>query len=385
MKKQNLWARVRNVFNPDENNGLTQTEIDVLNKLKDKKEFQDLMFEPLQMYSLMVEKHGEEEVMLWLAEFINQEIDANLKSVASFFYSLSQVSGRHNLGYAFQLSQMMGFGFEIKSEMEEEVEKIEEAQKVVPKEEPKESPQETPKVLPKQERPEPKPKAKLPWDGKYSYQHPMAKGKMYSTKLFQDVWELLPESFTRQSALMLLQENNIGSSAFLHRIINECTKDGFLIKPHSGYYEKNIERKNQRVEAEASIEIEEPVQYKIVEEKEKTPVRKLEAVYYNREDGNNTYENEDWILLDNAQVKFGLNKKYLINLVNYCHLKTVGKTLINGKWTCVVNYGELNNFCNYKEKVAAKDGHRKQCQSCNNEFNAWNDNVNICRSCMSGV
>jgi len=377
MKKQNLWARVRNVFNPDENNGLTQTEIDVLNRLKEKKEFQDLMFEPLQMYSLMVEKHGEEEVMLWLAEFINQEIDASLKSVASFFYSLSEASGRHNLGYAFQLTERMAVGCDTQRNMDTKVVKIHKVEKVAPKE--------LPEVLPEKEKPEPKPKAKLPFDGKYSYQHPMAKGKMYSTKLFQDVWELLPDSFTRQSALMMLQENNIGSSAFLHRIINECTKDGFLLKPHAGYYEKNIERKSQKVEAEASIEIEEPVKYKIVEEKGKTPVRKLEVVYYNREEGNNIYENEDWISLDNAQVRFGLNKKYLINLVNYCHLKTVGKTVINGRWTCVVNYGELNDFCNYKEKVAERDGHRKKCQSCDSEFNAWNDNVNICRSCMSSV
>jgi hypothetical protein len=377
MKKQNLWARVRNVFNPDENNGLTQTEIDVLNRLKEKKEFQDLMFEPLQMYSLMVEKHGEEEVMLWLAEFINQEIDASLKSVASFFYSLSEASGRHNLGYAFQLTERMAVGCDTQRNMDTKVVKIHKVEKVAPKE--------LPEVLPEKEKPEPKPKAKLPFDGKYSYQHPMAKGKMYSTKLFQDVWELLPDSFTRQSALMMLQENNIGSSAFLHRIINECTKDGFLLKPHAGYYEKNIERKSQKVEAEASIEIEEPVKYKIVEEKGKTPVRKLEVVYYNREEGNNIYENEDWISLDNAQVRFGLNKKYLINLVNYCHLKTVGKTVINGRWTCVVNYGELNDFCNYKEKVAERDGHRKKCQSCDSEFNAWNDNVNICRSCMSIV
>ena len=177
----------------------------------------------------------------------------------------------------------------------------------------------------------------------------------------------------------------IGSNAFLHRIINECTEDGFLLKPRSGYYEKNVVRKSQKVEAEASIEIEEPVQYKIIEEREKTPVRKLDVVEYNREDGNDVYKNEDWISLDNAQGHFGLNKKYLINLVNYSHLKTVGKTLIHGKWTCVVNFKELNDFCNYKEKVAAKDGHRKQCQSCNTEFNAWNDNVKICRSCMSGV
>jgi hypothetical protein len=376
-----LWARVRNVFNPDENNGLTQTEIDVLNRLKDKKEFQDLMFEPLQMYSMMVEKHGTQEVMQWLAEFINQEIDANLKSVASFFYSLSEVSERHDFNYAFELTERMGFGFEVRRKMEEEGLNINNTKKVVRNQEPKESPE----VLLEKEKPEPMPKPKLPLDGKYSYKHPIAKGKLYSTKLFQDVWELLPESFTRQSALMLLQEHNIGSSAFLHRIINECTEDGFLLKPRSGYYEKNVVRKSQKVEAEASIEIEEPVQYKIIEEREKTPVRKLDVVEYNREDGNDVYKNEDWISLDNAQGHFGLNKKYLINLVNYSHLKTVGKTLIHGKWTCVVNFKELNDFCNYKEKVAAKDGHRKQCQSCNTEFNAWNDNVKICRSCMSGV
>ena len=381
MKKQNLWARVRNVFNPDENNGLTQTEIDVLNRLKDKKEFQDLMFEPLQMYSLMVEKHGKEEVMLWLAEFINQEIDENLKSVAAFFHSLCQVSGKHNLGYAFQLTESMGFGFEVRRKMEEEGLNINNTKKVVQNQEPKESPE----VLLSKEKPEPKPKVKLPFDGKYSYQHPMAKGKLYSTKLFQDVWELLPDSFTRQSARILLQENNIGSSAFLHRIINECTKDGFLLKPHAGYYEKNIERKSQKVEAEASIEIEESVKYKIIEEREKAPIRKLEVVYYNREDGNDIYDNEDWISLENAQTKFGLNKKYLINLVNYSHLKTVGKAMINGKWSCLVNYGELNDFCIYKEKLAERDGHRKKCQSCDSEFNAWNDNVNICRSCMSIV
>ena len=381
MKKQNLWARVRNVFNPDENNGLTQTEIDVLNRLKDKKEFQDLMFEPLQMYSMMVEKHGTQEVMQWLAEFINQEIDANLKSVASFFYSLSEVSERHDFNYAFELTERMALGFDSRLNMEENAKKNKSTTiTVLHTQTPTEQ-----KAMNTSENTELMPKPKLPLDGKYSYKHPIAKGKLYSTKLFQDVWELLPESFTRQSALMLLQEHNIGSSAFLHRIINECTEDGFLLKPRSGYYEKNVVRKSQRVEAEASIEIEEPVQYKIIEEREKTPVRKLEVVEYNREDGNDVYKNEDWISLDNAQGHFGLNKKYLINLVNYSHLKTVGKTLIHGKWTCVVNFKELNDFCNYKEKVAAKDGHRKQCQSCNTEFNAWNDNVKICRSCMSGV
>ena len=45
MKKQKFWTRVRNVFRPDKNNGLTNDEIAHLNQLKDKKDFQDLLFE----------------------------------------------------------------------------------------------------------------------------------------------------------------------------------------------------------------------------------------------------------------------------------------------------------------------------------------------------
>jgi hypothetical protein len=377
MKKQNLWARVRNVFNPDENNGLTQTEIDVLNRLKDKKEFQDLMFEPLQMYSAMVEKHGKQEVMLWLAEFINQEIDATLKSVASFFYSLSDISERHDFDYALELAERMAFGFEIKSEMEEEVEKNESTTVTVLN-------TQTPIV----EKPEvvqlelvevkPKPAIKL------SYNHPLAKGKIYSTKLFQEVWEILPDYFTRQSANMAMEKHKVGSGAFLNSLIQNTFKDGLLRKPKYGYYEK-VHPKNKIINEplEALIEEEKEVELKMTLEKSKEPIRKLYPVPYNREEGNDVYGLRDYITLDNAQKVFGLNKRYVLNLVNYNHILDVGKTLIDNKWMCVLNYHELKGYCERKQSMADSVGYAKNCESCNNTFNAWSEHLNYCRSCIS--
>ena len=377
MKKQNLWARVRNVFNPDENNGLTKSEIDVLNRLKDKKEFQDLMFEPLQMYSAMVEKHGKQEVMLWLAEFINQEIDATLKSVASFFYSLSDISERHDFDYALELAERMAFGFEIKSEMEEEVEKNESTTVTVLN-------TQTPIV----EKPEvvqlelvevkPKPAIKL------SYNHPLAKGKIYSTKLFQEVWEILPDYFTRQSANMAMEKHKVGSGAFLNSLIQNTFKDGLLRKPKYGYYEK-VHPKNKIINEplEALIEEEKEVELKMTLEKSKEPIRKLYPVPYNREEGNDVYGLRDYITLDNAQKVFGLNKRYVLNLVNYNHILDVGKTLIDNKWMCVLNYHELKSYCERKQSMADSVGYAKNCESCNNTFNAWSEHLNYCRSCIS--
>jgi hypothetical protein len=377
MKKQNLWARVRNVFNPDENNGLTKSEIDVLNRLKDKKEFQDLMFEPLQMYSAMVEKHGKEEVMLWLAEFINQEIDENLKAVASFFHSLCQVSGKHNLGYAFQLTESMGFGFEVRRKMEEEVEKNESTTVTVLN---TQNPiVEKPEVV-QLELVEVKPKPAI----KLSYNHPLAKGKIYSTKLFQEVWEILPDYFTRQSANMAMEKHKVGSGAFLNSLIQNTFKDGLLRKPKYGYYEK-VHPKNKIINEplEALIEEEKEVELKMTLEKSKEPIRKLYPVPYNREEGNDVYGLRDYITLDNAQKVFGLNKRYVLNLVNYNHILDVGKTLIDNKWMCVLNYHELKGYCERKQSMADSVGYAKNCESCNNTFNAWSEHLNYCRSCIS--
>jgi hypothetical protein len=391
MQKQNFWTRVRNVFNPDETNGLSPKEIDALQKLKDKEEFKDILFEPLQMYSLMVQKYGKTDVALWVAEFLNNEIteemaDEEFEQINHFISLCSLQARRHDLGKAQYLISL--FDPQSTSTALNDSRKLDSnIRKLFPAEQ-----DETVKIEKKEIEPvevvaevvSPKSKTTKSF-APYSYNHPLSKGKLYSTKLFQDVWELLPDSFTRQSALMLLEQNNIGSSAFLHRIIQECTNDQFLIKPHSGYYEKTVLRLDSKIETEASIEVEEPVNYKIIEEKVKPPVRKLEMVNYQRDKTNVLYSPEDWITIDSAQIEFGLNKKYLINLVNYHQLKTVGKTLINGKWTCVVNYGELKDFCDYRERVAERDGHQRDCQSCGHAFNAWNDNVNICRSCMSGT
>lgn len=402
MQKQKFWTRVRNVFRPDKNNGLSQKEIDALQKLKNKEEFKDVLFECLQMYSLMSQKYGKTDVAFWVAEFLNDEItdeeaDDAFPAIQQFISSCSLQCRKHELNKAHVLIALMSpqwsnirmyqqikdsslkWPFESKPAKKVKIEKkVEPSVKVKIEKKEIEPVEVVAEVVPTKNK---MPKSFI----EYSYNHPLAKGKLYSTKLFHDVWELLPDSFTRQSALILLEQNQIGSSAFLHRIIQECTNDQFLIKPHSGYYEKTISRLGDKIQSEASIEVEEPLNYKIMEEKIKQPVRKLEMVNYQRKKSDVVYSPEDWITVDAAQIEFGLNKKYLINLVNYHQLKTVGKTLVNGKWTCVVNYGELKDFCDYKEKVAERDGHQKDCQSCGSTFNAWNDNVNICRSCMSGA
>ena len=349
MKKQNLWARVRNVFNPDENNGLTQTEIDVLNRLKDKKEFQDLMFEPLQMYSAMVEKHGKQEVMLWLAEFINQEIDATLKSVASFFYSLSDISERHDFDYALELAERMAFGFEIKSEMEEEVEKNESTTVTVLN---TQNPiVEKPEVV-QLELVEVKPKPAI----KLSYNHPLAKGKIYSTKLFQEVWEILPDYFTRQSAIMAMEKHKVGSGAFLNSLIQNTFKDGLLIRPKYGYYEK-VPKANllRNIPVEPSIEEEEDVKHKIVLDKTEKPFflgRKLPVVEYKKSD-TSVYGDNDWITLDEAQSVFSLYKRELMELINNYNLILVGKAMIDDKWHCVIQYGEVKQYVWKNNKKAS--------------------------------
>ena len=403
MQKQKFWTRVRNVFNPDNNNGLNQKEIDALQKLKDKEEFKDTLFEPLQMYSLMAQKYGMADVALWVAELLNDELtiemaDEEFEQINDFIILCSQQAKRHDLGkaqYFFALfsAHRTSTAVNKSRKLHSNIRKLFPAeQDVTVKIEKKVEPSVEAKIEKKEIEPVEvvaevvTAQSKMPKSFiEYSYNHPLAKGKLYSTKLFHDVWELLPDSFTRQSALILLEQNNIGSGAFLHRIIQECTNDQFLIKPHSGYYEKTVSRLGSKIESEASIEVEQPVNYKIMEEKIKQPVRKLEMVNYQRKKSDVVYSPEDWITVDAAQIEFGLNKKYLINLVNYHQLKTVGKTLVNGKWTCVVNYGELKDFCDYKEKVAERDGHQRDCQSCGHAFNAWNDNVNICRSCMSGA
>lgn len=390
MQKQKFWTRVRNVFNPDETNGLSQKEIDALQKLKDKEQFKDILFEPLQMYSLMVQKYGKADVALWVGEFLNDEVteemvDYEFDEINHFISLCSSQARKHDLWKAQVFIDLLS-----PKKTSNPVDKVRKLDSIIeqplpPKEEKTVKIEKKEKAAVKVAAEVVPAKSTIPKSfAPYSYNHPLAKGKLYSTKLFQDVWELLPDSFTRQSAGMLLEQNDIGSSAFLHRIIQECTKDQFLIKPRSGYYEKTVERIGSKVEAEASIEVEEPKNYTIVEERIKQPIRKLDVVNYERHKDDVLYTHKDWITVDAAQIEFGLNKKYIINLVNYFQLKTVGKTLINGRWTCVVNYGELKDFCDYKEKVAERDGHQKECQSCGNEFNAWNENVNICRTCMKG-
>ena len=75
MKKQKFWTRVRNVFRPDKNNGLTNEEIAHLNQLKDKKDFQDLLFEPIQLYQLLCKRYTTTEVMRWICEMVEFEGD----------------------------------------------------------------------------------------------------------------------------------------------------------------------------------------------------------------------------------------------------------------------------------------------------------------------
>jgi hypothetical protein len=219
---------------------------------------------------------------------------------------------------------------------------------------------------------------------KYGYKHPLAKGKIYSTKLFQDAWEVLPDYFTRQSAEIELKKYNVGSGAFLNTLIQNTFKDGLLSKPKYGYYEK-VHPKNKIVNEplEALIKEEKEVELKMTLEKSKEPIRKLYPVPYNREEGNDVYGLRDYITLDNAQKVFGLNKRYVLNLVNYKHILDVGKTLIDNKWMCVLNYHELKGYCERKQSMADSVGYAKNCESCNNTFNAWSEHLNYCRSCIS--
>jgi hypothetical protein len=212
----------------------------------------------------------------------------------------------------------------------------------------------------------------------------LAKGKIYSTKLFQDAWEVLPDYFTRQSAEIELKKYNVGSGAFLNTLIQNTFKDGLLRKPKYGYYEK-VHPKNKIVNEplEALIKEEKEVELKMTLEKSKEPIRKLYPVPYNREEGNDVYGLRDYITLDNAQKVFGLNKRYVLNLVNYKHILDVGKTLIDNKWMCVLNYHELKGYCERKQSMADSVGYAKNCESCNNTFNAWSEHLNYCRSCIS--
>jgi hypothetical protein len=219
---------------------------------------------------------------------------------------------------------------------------------------------------------------------KYVYKHPLAKGKIYSTKTFQNAWEVLPDYFTRESANIELIKYDICSGAYLNTIIVNTLKDGLLRKPMYGYYEK-VHPKNTIVNEplEALIEEEKEVELKITLEKSKEPIRKLYPVPYNREEGNDVYGLRDYITLDNAQKVFGLNKRYVLNLVNYKHILDVGKTLIDNKWMCVLNYHELKSYCERKQSMADSVGYAKNCESCNNTFNAWSEHLNYCRSCIS--
>jgi hypothetical protein len=426
MKKQKFWTRVRNVFRPDKNNGLTNDEIAHLNQLKDKKDFQDLLFEPLQMYQLLCKKYTTTEVMRWICEvleFEGDELDETSQTM-EFLTQLNHVARKQQwdkmqnlFGLVNEVYQIANFKedknvsvaednvmpvteFKLQATnllenltLEEVViapplylEKVEQKEidtkptgevKTLTFQELIDAP---PLPLEKLEQKEIDTKPTV----KYGYKHPLAKGKIYSTKLFQDAWEVLPDYFTRQSAEIELKKYNVGSGAFLNTLIQNTFKDGLLRKPKYGYYEK-VHPKNKIVNEplEALIEEEKEVELKMTLEKSKEPIRKLYPVPYNREEGNDVYGLRDYITLDNAQKVFGLNKRYVLNLVNYKHILDVGKTLIDNKWMCVLNYHELKGYCERKQNMADSVGYAKNCESCNNTFNAWSEHLNYCRSCIS--
>jgi hypothetical protein len=436
MKKQKFWTRVRNVFRPDKNNGLTNDEIAHLNQLKDKKDFQDLLFEPLQMYQLLCKKYTNTEVMRWICEvleFEGDELDETSQTM-EFLTQLNHVARKQQwdkmqnlfalvheicevakasktrLPYK-SITKIKGSHLSHRYPKFQEIEATTNAQvhyapngtnltQMNPTEvieaEQKEidtKPTAEVKTLTFQELIDapPLPLEKLEQKEidtkptvKYGYKHPLAKGKIYSTKLFQDAWEVLPDYFTRQSAEIELKKYNVGSGAFLNTLIQNTFKDGLLSKPKYGYYEK-VHPKNKIVNEplEALIEEEKEVELKITLEKSKEPIRKLYPVPYNREEGNDVYGLRDYITLDNAQKVFGLNKRYVLNLVNYKHILDVGKTLIDNKWMCVLNYHELKGYCERKQNMADSVGYAKNCESCNNTFNAWSEHLNYCRSCIS--
>ena len=420
MKKQKFWTRVRNVFRPDKNNGLTNDEIAHLNQLKDKKDFQDLLFEPLQMYELLCKKYTTTEVMRWICEvleFEGDELDESSQTM-EFLTQLNQVAHKQQWDKMQNLFALVQEVCEVskasKSQFaEKSTAKIKGSHLShrYPKFQEIEATTNTATGYPKdatithttqinpteaitfqelidapllpleeleQKEIDTKPTVK------YGYKHPLAKGKIYSTKLFQDAWEVLPDYFTRQSAEIELKKYDLSSGSFLNTLIQNTFKDGLLRKPAYGYYEK-VHPKNTIVNTplEASIEEEKEVQLKMTLEKSKEPIRKLYPVPYNREEGNDVYGLRDYITLDNAQKVFGLNKRYVLNLVNYKHILDVGKTLIDNKWMCVLNYHELKGYCERKQSMADSVGYAKNCESCNNTFNAWSEHLNYCRSCIS--
>jgi hypothetical protein len=394
MKKQKFWTRVRNVFRPDKNNGLTNDEIAHLNQLKDKKDFQDLLFEPLHMYQLLCKKYKTTEVMRWICEvleFEGDEVDESSQTM-KFLSQLNHVAHKQQWDKMQNLFGLINEVYQIANFKEDKNVSVAK-DNVMPVNEfelqgtnllenltLEEVVIAPPLDLEKVEQKEIDTKPTV----KYGYKHPLAKGKIYSTKLFQDAWEVLPDYFTRQSAEIELKKYNVGSGAFLNTLIQNTFKDGLLRKPKYGYYEK-VHPKNKIVNEplEALIKEEKEVELKMTLEKSKEPIRKLYPVPYNREEGNDVYGLRDYITLDNAQKVFGLNKRYVLNLVNYKHILDVGKTLIDNKWMCVLNYHELKGYCERKQSMADSVGYAKNCESCNNTFNAWSEHLNYCRSCIS--
>ena len=405
MKKQKFWTRVRNVFRPDKNNGLTNDEIAHLNQLKDKKDFQDLLFEPIQLYQLLCNRYTTTEVMRWICEMVEfegDELDESSKTM-EFLTQLNHVAHKQQwdkMQNLFALVQEVGDVSQASLKFAQnsmakingshllnrypnfaEVEASTDTAMGYPKDATLTNLTEmnlTEGIELEEKEIETKPTVK------YGYKHPLAKGKIYSTKLFQDAWEVLPDYFTRQSAEIEFKKYNVGSGAFLNTLIQNTFKDGLLRKPKYGYYEK-VHPKNKIVNEplEALIEEEKKVELKMTLEKSKEPSRKLNVVSYNREEGNDVYGLNDWITLDNAQKVFGLNKRYIRNLVNFEHILGVGKTVIGNKWMCVLNYGELKGYCDRKQTMADSFGYRNNCESCNNTFNAWSEHLNYCRSCIS--
>lgn len=406
MKKQKFWTRVRNVFRPDKNNGLTNDEIAHLNQLKEKKDFQDLLFEPIQLYQLLCNRYTTTEVMRWICEmleFEGDELDESSETM-EFLTQLNHVAHKQQWDKMQNLFALVQEVCDVskasKSKFSEksmakikdnhllhryptfaEVDTSTDTAIGYPKDATLTNLIEmnlTEGIELEEKEIETKPTVK------YGYKHPLAKGKIYSTKLFQDAWEVLPDYFTRQSANIELIKYGLSSGSFLNTLIVNTFKDGLLRKPMYGYYEK-VHPKNTIVNTplEASIEEEKEVQLKMTLEKSKEPIRKLYPVSYNRKAGNDVYGLSDWITLDNAQKVFGLNKRYVLNLVNYKHILDVGKTLIDNKWMCVLNYGELKGYCDRKQSMADSVGYTKNCESCNNTFNAWSEHLNYCRSCIS--
>lgn len=407
MQKQKLWTRVRNVFRPDRHNGLTANEIQLLQKAEDANQFKDLLYEPIQMYVLMVQKYGHRQTVQWLVELLDQEYnhkeDQNeIEAVIALGHDLSNYSdfpnAKHffgNIAFVERLKQLNmidetnGLDF-LKSTWDFDLYEspFPKNPVVEPAVEPIIEPVVEPVQLAVHKDVETTNTQTRLSANRYSYAHPISKGKLFTSQKFMDWWEQLPETFSRQSAFVLVQSDFVQSQSFFYTMVKQAIANKILKKVSHGYYEKIVQRTIDLsplnpLNLFPNIEVDTPKEYKMVEEKKESPTRNLPVVSYYPRDFQDDYDKHDWISVANAQIRFGLNKKYINRLVVYNHLKIVGKATVNHKWICVVNFGELEDYCNKREQMASVDGYNRKCESCNNDFNAWNENVLICRNCIS--